>query len=56
MNKRNPYEIDRYSAARTGAMGVTGAFRNMAGLICCLVAMAALCLGMIYIMWKATGK
>lgn len=52
MSKRNPYQIDRYSETAASH----GTLANAASLIGCLLAMAALCLGMLYLMWKASGK
>lgn len=52
METRNPYSIDRYGEATAPR----GPLARAAGLIGCLLAMAALCLGMLYLMWKASGK
>lgn len=52
MDKRSPYSIDRYGEAAAPR----GALAHAASLIGCLLAMAALCLGMLYLMWKVQGE
>ena len=52
MSKRNPYQIDRYSETAASH----GTLANAVSLIGCLLAMAVLCLGMLYLMWKASGE
>lgn len=54
MSKRNPYAVDRY--ADTQARGGRGALAGAAGMLGCVLAMAVLCLGMIYVLWKAAGR
>lgn len=54
MSKRNPYHIDRY--ADVERPGVGGAVSNAVGLVGCLVAMAVLCIGMMVVLWKVSGK
>lgn len=51
MNGRNPYNIDRYGETET--RGVLGRAASMVG---CLLAMAVLCLGMLFALWKVSGK
>ena len=52
MKKRNPYSIDRYGEA-TAPRGVLA---SAASLIGCVVAMAALCLGMLFLMWRVNAR
>ena len=51
MNKRNPYSVDRYGEAE--AHGTLGRAASMIG---CLLAMAVLCLGMLFALWKVSGR
>lgn len=52
MDRRDPYSVDRYGEAPVRE----GALLRAANLIGCILAMAALCLGMLYFMWKTAGK
>lgn len=54
MSKRNPYAIDRYADVQP--RGGRGALAGAAGMLGCVLAMAVLCIGMIYVLWKATGR
>lgn len=52
MDRRNPYSIDRYGDTAASR----GVLTRAAGMVGCVLAMAALCLGMLYVMWKASGR
>ena len=54
MNKRNPYSINRYTEPKRAGAG--GVLSNAAGLVGCLVVMAILCIGMMAVLWKVSGK
>lgn len=55
MNQRNPYKIDRYAPAAHPA-GIARAGTQLTGMVLCVLVMAALCLGTIWVMWRASGK
>lgn len=52
MDKRNPYQVDRYGDEAVSR----GVLARTVSLVGCVLAMAALCLGMLYVMWKASGR
>lgn len=57
MDMRNPYEIDPYGP--DGSMveaGAAASLRHAAELVGCLIAMAALFFGMIYLMGRVGGR
>ncbi len=54
MSSRGPYDIDRYVDT---ALEVPGnPFATLASKLCCLAAMAVLCLGVIVMLWRASGR
>lgn len=54
MSSRGPYDIDRYVDT---ALEVSGnPFATLASKLCCLAAMAVLCLGVIVMLWRASGR
>lgn len=54
MNARGPYDIDRYVDT---ALEVPGnPFATLASKLCCLAAMAVLCLGVIVMLWRVSGR
>ncbi len=57
MDMRNPYEIDPYGSDGAAAGdGATAPLRRAAELVGCLLAMAALFFGMIYLMGRVGGR
>lgn len=57
MDMRNPYEIDPYGPDGAAAGdGATAPLRRAAELIGCLLTMAALFFGMIYLMGRVGGR
>ena len=54
MSSRGLYDIDRYVDT---ALEVPGnPFATLASKLCCLAAMAVLCLGVIVMLWRASGR
>ena len=54
MSARGPYDINRYA---DDALEVSGnPFATLASRLCCLAAMAVLCLGMIVMLWRVSGR
>ena len=54
MSARGPYDIDRYVDT---ALEVPGKpFATLASKLWCLAAMAVLCLGVIVMLWRASGR
>lgn len=54
---RNPYQVDWYAENEEDApRGMRGAISRMKGMVGCLFAMAALFLGTIYVLWRASGR
>lgn len=54
MSSRGPYDIDRYVDT---ALEVPGnSFATLASRLCCLAAMAVLCLGVIVMLWRVSGR
>lgn len=51
MSARGPYDIDRYVVEVPG-----NPFATLASKLCCLAAMAVLCLGVIVMLWRASGR
>ena len=52
MSRRNPYQIDWYGEAAASH----GILANAVSLVGCVVAMAALCLGMLFLMWRVSAR
>lgn len=54
---KSPYQIDRYAGSGIeAAHGLRGAVSKAAGIVGCLVAMGALFLGTIYMLWRVAGR
>ena len=54
MSARGPYDINWYA---DDALEVSGnPFATLASRLCCLAAMAVLCLGMIVMLWRVSGR
>ena len=54
MSSPGPYNIDRYVDT---ALEVPGnPFATLASKLCCLAAMAVLCLGVIVMLWRVSGR
>lgn len=54
---KNPYQIDRYATSESDAPGgVRGAVSRVAGMLGCLVAMGALFIGTICMLWRVAGR
>lgn len=54
MRARGPYDIDRYGDDVLEVQG--NPFATLCGRLCCLAAMAVLCLGVIVMLWKVSGR
>lgn len=54
MSVRGPYDIDRYADDALEAPG--NPFATLASRLCCLATMAVLCLGVIVMLWRASGR
>lgn len=54
MSARGPYDIDRYADT---ALEVPGnPFATLGSRLCCLAVMAVLCLGVIVMLWRVSGR
>lgn len=54
MSARRPYGIDRYADT---ALEVPGnPFATLGSRLCCLATMAVLCLGVIVMLWRVSGR
>lgn len=54
MSARGPYDIDRY--ADTASEVPSNPFATPGSRLCCLAAMAVLCLGVIVMLWRVSGR
>lgn len=54
MSARGPYDIDRYADTASEVPGNT--FATLGSRLCCLAAMAVLCLGVIVMLWRVSGR
>lgn len=54
MSSRGSYDIDRYVDTASEVPG--NPFATLASKLCCLAAMAVLCLGVIVMLWRASGR
>lgn len=54
MSVRGPYNIDRYADTASEVPG--NPFATLASKLCCLAAMAVLCLGAIVMLWRVSGR
>lgn len=54
MSAREPYDIDRY--ADTASEVPSNPFATLGSRLCCLAAMAVLCLGVIVMLWRVSGR
>lgn len=54
MSVRGPYGIDRYADTASEVPG--NPFATLGGRLCCLAAMAVLCLGVIVMLWRVSGR
>lgn len=54
MSARGPYDIDRYTDAASEVPG--NPFATLGSRLCCLAAMAVLCLGAIAMLWRVSGR
>lgn len=54
MSARGPYDIDRYADAASEVSG--NPFATLGSRLCCLAAMAVLCLGAIAMLWRVSGR
>lgn len=54
MNERGPYDINLYADDAAEMQG--NPFVTLGSRLCCLAAMAVLCLGVIVMLWKASGR
>ena len=54
MSARGPYNIDRYADTASEVPG--NPFVTLGSRLCCLAAMAVLCLGAIVMLWRVSGR
>lgn len=54
MNARGPYDINPYADNAAEMQG--GPFATLGSRLCCLAAMAVLCLGAIVMLWRVSGR
>lgn len=54
MNARGPYDINLYADDAAEIRG--NPFVTLGSRLCCLLTMAVLCLGVIVMLWKVSGR